>query len=422
MLSRTYRLKIKFSEHSVAARWLRKLIELFHQSGLRSVLVNGAAWLGQNQFVLPSCERLLILVCCLLPLTQHRSFLLILLILTAVARQDQSWLRQMDLIWFGLIATWAAFFSPRFLSGLVELKELWFGLGVAYLAKGAFSKQFVVKLLRYLVWFSLFWILLGYQQYLAKVTIPNGWLEAGQLVEIGTRIYAVFGNPNVYGVYLLTILIFARYLLIITPKWWEQFFYGLVILLGLVSVYLTYSRTAWLIGGGLLISWSWRVLGKRRWLVYLLGAALLANSTGFQVRMGKLWTLKDTTLGYRIKIWAATWQAIVRNGLWGAGPGSFRLVYPEFQIGETLAIHAHQFYLQLWLEYGLCTLLAWFWLIGQSLIDWRRNLRSKTFGAVIIIFLVAGLTETWSDSWFLKSYFWLLLGIARALPTLERTK
>jgi putative inorganic carbon (hco3(-)) transporter len=326
----------------------------------------------------------------------------------------------------GLFPFWlaifiSAIFSPGLKAGITGLIDFSVWLLIAGLVSRVYSVEFAKKVIRWIVFSSLFWLGIGLSQLWAGVPTPPGWLGPEQSNLILVRIYSVFINPNNYALYLVSILVFSVYLAAESGRVWEKLIYLIIFLLASISLYFTFSRTAWIIGGAFLIVWSWRRLGRRRWLVFGTLIFALLILAGFKTRFISL-AAPNNTLWYRIQIWRGVFRAIQRYWLWGTGPGGFELVYPAYQIGNTVSQHAHQLYLQLWLEHGIFGLF----LFGLAM---KKSLRGffsvsdnyiRALMVSVSIFLAAGLSETWYMNWFIGGYFWFLFGLLLALQSKEQ--
>ncbi|HEX3043369.1 MAG TPA: O-antigen ligase family protein [Bacillota bacterium] len=292
-------------------------------------------------------------------------------------------------------------FDPRF---LLET-EGW--ILMAWLVSWAIPRELGQKVLRFLVLTSLIWIFLGLQQLAAGVPTNPGWLEGAQPKLIPIRIFSVFVNPNIYALYLLGVLVFAVEFAALRLNLGLKVTYGIVAGLALLSLYFTYSRMAWILAGiygfGRLIhSLKWRGL-----IVIIVGFSGLLAIPAFRIRLGSLVNFTDSSLHYRIQIWRGVVRALGSFWLWGAGPGSFPAIYPLYQIGNTPAQHAHQLYLQIWLEYGIFGLAGFIFLVIQLL----RNSNPLGLRTVLLIYLGYGFSETWYLNHYVGGFFWLAAGL-----------
>jgi O-antigen ligase len=329
------------------------------------------------------------------------------------------------LLFLGVFLGAAALCSADFHSGLRALGKFESHVGLAFLAGIGFSPEFSRKLLRFLILGASVWLVIGFGQQLAGTPTPPGWLDREQAAVIAVRSCSVFANPNIYALYLLSLIGAAGILSgVATEHRVYRIMYLLIVLGALVSLYFTYSRGGWLLAGIALLYRFWgRIKADRRCILLLIaGVMFIFGLAGFRARFFSIIKLTDSSLLYRQRIWSGVFRALRDNWLWGAGPGSFGTVYPRYQPEVAPAMHAHSFYLQLWLEYGLLALLVWGGYFGRILVKLSSGspdpcLRATLSG--IFFFLAAGLWESWQVSDFGSGYFWLLAGVALSLQDKE---
>jgi hypothetical protein len=287
-----------------------------------------------------------------------------------------------------------------------------------WLVARGFTPEFSRKVLRWLIVTSWVWMLIGFWQQINAVATPPAWLSSGQVVVIQVRSFSVFGNPNIYALYLLTILSLAVFLEKVAEHRVTRIFYRFSLIMALVSLYFTYSRVSWLLAAVFLIL----NLGKRRllknWLFLFSGLLMLVSLSGFRTRLFDLIAGCDSSATYRIRIWNGVAKLLANNWLWGIGPGNFGQVYPWFQIDSTFSQHAHSAYLQHWVEFGLGNLLGVIALLGRILrrawLDKEDPYRQAALIG-ILCFAGGGFWESWQVSRFCREYCGLLVGILLSL-------
>jgi len=94
----------------------------------------------------------------------------------------------------------------------------------------------------------------------------------------------------------------------------------------------------------------------------------------------------------RAVFYQTTWRAVEENWLTGTGLGTFTLVYPGVerasQIVSVFANHAHNEYLELWLETGLPGVMLMGFFVGLVLLSFSRSgLAEAVFIAIIALML-----------------------------------
>ncbi len=414
----------------------------------------------------PVLESLLILLIAFMPIIQSWELILPLLVLLWLSSGHSVCPVAKELfgLWFAVIAS--AVLSSSFRIGLSSLITFSFWLGITYLGSKVFSPEFVKKFLGFFCLSSLFWIIISFWQQISGIPTPSGWLGSEVINWIKVRSYSVFGNPNIFALYLLIILVISSDSIIFftgclktrdhflknqgsskhrLPQgandagrydkseqsllWMNLLSHILVLSFASVALYYTYSRFAWFLGIIFLGLRFWPYFGKRRWFLAAIFLVFLCTIQGFKIRMGPLLSLTDSSMRYRIHIWQGVLKAVSDYWLWGSGPGSFGKVYPWYQISNTISVHAHQLYLQIWLENGIVSLMAYLWLFRKMLAScWRifNGANGRTVNCyqstatspaasssvmIIIIFLGYGLTESWTQNQLISGYFWLFCGL-----------
>lgn len=194
--------------------------------------------------------------------------------------------------------------------------------------------------------------------------------------------------------------------------------HGLALATILLTIYLTYSRGAWLVGlpAAMLfvvllpqLSASHR---SRRLLLIAIGALALGMLALLPVirtaRFASLAGLDSGTSFLRLLIWKGALRMIAAHPLLGVGIGNFAVQYPRFMLPEAwrepLVYHPHNILLDFWAILGLPGLaaLAWlqvaFWRTGLA--SYRRlanpALQALALGLMgsMVSFLAHGLVDT----------------------------
>lgn len=265
-------------------------------------------------------------------------------------------------------------------------------------------------------------IFLGMVQALKKSAYPLEWVSAERLPSVFTRITGTFGNPNLFGEYLSFLLLMAvgaglgglntgkekqrRSLCLLSyAGWW---FLALALIYALL-LYPTFSRTSW--WSAIISLFFFFIPVKKGWLyqtgVTILILLVLMQPLYLPVISGQLGSF-DSTLGYRLKIWAGTWELIKNFPYGGVGSGNFSPYYPYFSIYQ--ADHAHNLYLQITAEQGLFGLVIFFFLLFSVFSTPTRDFVDRGVKAALFTQVVAGLTEfVWAGPLML-CLFWLGYG------------
>jgi O-antigen ligase len=410
---------------------------------------------------IPFLESLLSLLIAFMPVLQSWDLIIPLMVLLCFCRHRPVCPVAKELFVFWLMIIISAVFSGGFWTGLSNLMTFSLWLGIVYLGGYVFSPEFTKRFLGILCFSSLFWMIIGFWQQISGVPTPTGWLGSEVINWIKVRSYSVFGNPNLFALYLLIILVISSDSIIFLAgrlrsdtcfyksqgsSWglisactdskrrrtflWVNLLLSILILsTTLVALYYTYSRFAWFLGTVFLGLRFWPRLGNKRWLIAVMAFIFLCTVQGIKIRINPLLSLTDSSMWYRIHIWQGVLSAITDHWLWGFGPGSFRTVYPWYQISNTTSVHAHQLYLQIWFENGILSLMAFLWLVWKMAVNYWKTFNQTTgrllkyfsfnptspvvgtTAMIVIVFLCYGLAESWTQNQLISGYFWLFCGL-----------
>ncbi len=406
----------------------QKLTEYWQQSWLRYLSVfagsNLARWrsccrsLGVSHRWRTVLNGLIITLAVVMPQLGLWTWLIPFLVIALLLNGPERWPQSRSFVIFGLLLLFAAIFSEAgLLASWPRLRQLEYWLLLAWLVGAVFTEQLPDKVIRYTAATSPVWMLNGFRQFLAGVPTAPGWLSPEQATVIPVRIHSGFGNPNYYAIYLLIITAFAAHLFQNATTRKLRYGWSAVLLLAVVSLYLTYSRAAWAIACLLLVVIFWPNRNYRWWLWLGFGVMVSFSLPDFQARIGSVVSFNDSSFAYRLQIWQGVLQAIPHYWLWGTGPGQFGAVYPWFQQPGIIAGHAHQLFLQMWLENGLLALIGFGMIIVRIFNGFRR---SRGEYQVIYLLLLALLCYGWTESWdihpFFGGYFWFLIGLTFIKP------
>ncbi len=224
--------------------------------------------------------------------------------------------------------------------------------------------------------------------------------------EDSPRIFSSFGQPNFFGHYIVVLLPLTVYAAVWQAKrTWQKAACGVFVILELICLYCTFSRSAWFAFAALVVlGIIWFALYmKRNRLAVILGACVIAatlvllipatrekiaslSSAGLNP-VGRIASAFDLSAGssrIRIIYWQAGWKAFKEASLirqaFGYGPDVLGDVFathyrPEWAYYEqlnTFPDRAHNTVLDMLLHFGLFGLLAF---AGASFWVWIRLLR-----------------------------------------------
>lgn len=201
----------------------------------------------------------------------------------------------------------------------------------------------------------------------------------------------------------------------------------------LLALFFSLTRGVWVAYGVVLVLYG-LVQGRRAMLAVVVGVAvcaLLFVSAGQGVRERGLSIFDfEANIG-RSQIWLANVDMIKERPLTGWGFGNYKqfrqAFYQRYPRADTDA-HAHNNFLQMWVDAGLLGLAAFLFLVGSIIMTgWRAYTRQRTEPLKSLIlgcwlglvgFLIGGLTQyNWGDAE-VALVWWATVGLMMRIASL----
>lgn len=267
-----------------------------------------------------------------------------------------------------------------------------------------------IKKIIYIV--SVIVFIIGIIQYInPQFAMPKKWVD-GEVFQLKKRIYSTFFNPNVFGFYINIILIIICGTINFNGNDKLEM---IVFLLGIICLFLTFSRTAWLsLIVTLIIS---GILFNKKYFKYALIIALVIISLDKILSIGRSdpsKVLGDSSMLYRFEIWKACFKIIKDNIITGIGFGTLSKYITEYSdVVKSNIEHCHNIYIQVLSETGIIgtsgVLYVSYNLISKLWFNIRKkeNQISVTSFVIIIMVLIHGTV----DSVFLTPQIMMILSI-----------
>lgn len=207
--------------------------------------------------------------------------------------------------------------------------------------------------------------LVGVAQRIQGVEVNASYVDVALNKGMLGRVYSVFENPNAFAEVLVMLVPLAA-ALVVGSKTWKGRAAALAPLgLGVVALAMTGSRAGYI---GLVVSVLVFVfLWKRKIIpaVILLGicAVPLLPDTIFN-RILTIFNTNDTSISSRFPLYEAALRLVAERPIQGAGLGgdAVRFVIKDLNLyhGSAPFVHAHNTFLQIWLETGLLGIVSFF--------------------------------------------------------------
>lgn len=267
-------------------------------------------------------------------------------------------------------------------------------------------------------------------QSLDGIAVNTSYTDVANNSDMIGRAYATFYNPNNFAeiLVLLTPCSFVAFMTEERLSKAAKVLIGFSFVLPVVALMLTYSRGAW-ISFALSVGAFVAIANLKLIPVFIILAVMAIPflPTSIINRVMSLFTGNDTSMGYRLYIWEASLKALGADPLTGGGLGTsnFFDAYRKFMVPEAcVTTHAHNMYLEIWLETGLFGFLSIVTLylstLKNTLLAAVRENRGFRYAAIAMFSTLFGMffIEMVEYIWFyprVMLVFWSVMGLAWAL-------
>jgi len=250
------------------------------------------------------------------------------------------------------------------------------------------------------------------------------WVDSDMFSSIEFRVPGTMGNPNMLGQYFILVIPLGVAKLF---NAWERRERGLWLFCCAVMclcIILTFSRGAWL---GLLFALIVFAMLLQPRLILLAPVALLLLAfllpDAVVARFTSIGDMQDRSTTYRVYIWMGTLDMLKDFWLSGIGPGTtaFNKVYPAYSYSTIVAPHAHNLFLQIVCDAGICALAVFLLLLfvyfrmmctamSQEK-NWTSRLLQSAFIGGMCGFLVQAMTDYSFYNYRIMFLFWAFLAL-----------
>ena len=212
------------------------------------------------------------------------------------------------------------------------------------------------------------------------------WLFTPNIIQAEgvRRILGTYLSPNNLALYLERVLPLTIAVALLAPSGPRRRRYGLAMLPMGLTLLLTFSRGAWLLGIPAMLLWLawWGGARARRGALVVLAVGVLALLPfAATERFSTLINFNEGTWAIRRSLWRATINMLRDYPLTGVGMDNFLYLYRDQYIlldtpawREPNLNHPHQIVLHFWVALGVPGLIL---LFGQQIAYWRTWLRQQ---------------------------------------------
>lgn len=273
--------------------------------------------------------------------------------------------------------------------------------------------------------------LYGIYQYKVGVAVDPAWVDEDLFGTAQTRIYSVFGNPNVFGIYLVMMAPVAFVLMFSLKRPVLKVLAFSTFLLAVGSIGLTWSRGSMV---GLLIALGITlILMNIRFLILaLLGLLALPFVVPQSIleRFVSIINLQDSSILYRLSMFQASFDMLGDYFWGGVGTGGFKQIYFVYAFEASKSFHAHNTFLMVFIEHGvigfilfMAILLLW----ARELISTALRTDNRKHKYLLLAFVggvagasVQGLAEHIWHNYDVMFFYWLFILMGTGLAALAR--
>lgn len=273
-----------------------------------------------------------------------------------------------------------------------------------------------------------------YQNFSGNVSAE--WIDTEMFDAIEGRVVSTFENPNMLGEYLILLLPIMAACVLGEKSFCKKPGYLICFALGCACLVYTWARGAWL--GFILaavlfmLMWNRNAMGLIVAGIVALPFAVPFLPESIVSRFASIGDLADTSTNYRVFIWRGSANLAADYALTGIGVGqqAFSRIYPYYSFaGIETAPHAHNLFLQLFIEvgvWGFIVFVALVLCVLQSGFSLAKNGQDKTVrligcGALcgVLAALLQGMTDYVWYNYRVFFVFWVVIGIVSAARRID---
>jgi putative inorganic carbon (hco3(-)) transporter len=330
-----------------------------------------------------------------------------------------------------------------------------------YLKDGVITVIVVMMLQRGESLRRVIWALLGAGIFLGSIsvmqfltnTFSNTYWGFGQAniqniagVSEGYRIGGPIGDPNYFAQIMVVLVPLALDRMVMEKNRWLRALAAGALVISVLTIFFTFSRGGFLSLLVVLIAmFLYRPLKMRQLLLLLVGGVLLMNvvpdafisrlSTLTELIPGQVQVRKDVSFQGRASEATVAWMMFMDHPFLGVGASNYPVYYLQYSrrlgLDPRLEMREpHDLYLEVLSETGLSGFLVFLlivWTVFQGLSKARSDLQAideKNYASLVAAFSI-GMLGYLTSAIFIHGayprYFWLLVGIAMAIPQVARS-
>ena len=257
------------------------------------------------------------------------------------------------------------------------------------------------------------------------------WLDQEAFAGEG-RIFSTFGNPNVYGTYLLLAIPLAAACIVYLKGFFQKFCAVGITGLLLLNLMLTLSRGCYL-SLALAVGIFVLIIEKRLVVLFIPAVAALPLVLPPTIlnRILSILDTTDTSTAFRLNIWRGSVRILQDFWLSGVGQGidAYNTVYPFYALAAIYSPHSHSLYIQYLVELGVIGFLVFIAVLAcyfrtmanflRRVTCFKQRVMAAAMVAAVIGFLFQGVTDFVFYNYRVLLTFYLFMGISIAFARIN---
>jgi O-antigen ligase len=289
-----------------------------------------------------------------------------------------------------------------------------------FLAPFFIDRNFAGRLIQILLWTGTLIALHAVYQWIVKVPIPPTWVDASEHVR--TRVYSVFGSPNVLGSYFILLFpVAAGYALSRNQRPIQRTVYAGMALLFALGLFMTYTRGAWMaLFLALLVIGA--LMDKRIFIGLVVASVAVTFVPQVHTRIAQLFQplyWKKAAMNGRIARTLASYDVMRNNPFFGAGLGHYGGAVAARYFS---APYSDNYYAKTLAEMGLVGVLGFLGMMAQivrtiyikiwKLNQWKKGkfVEAGMFAGLLAV-LIHNAVENIFEVPAMNFLFWFLLSL-----------
>ncbi|NLW03189.1 MAG: hypothetical protein GX027_07985 [Clostridiaceae bacterium] len=218
--------------------------------------------------------------------------------------------------------------------------------------------------------------LYGFFQGITGVPVIQAQVDVDLNEGMPGRVFSFFGNSNIFAQIIVMFVPFFAAIALSARGWQKKALFWAAALPSLAALLMTYSRSGYV---GLAVAALVFVFLIKKSLIPLfavLGILVMPFLPDTVMRrISTITNLEDTSISYRFEIFGTMWPVIKDFWYTGVGLGSdaVKRVTENYEVlTKSTPLHAHNLYLQIWIETGIVGMLSF---VGWMVRTVKKSLR-----------------------------------------------